>query len=1617
MSLRCELTAYSLGEESGSVTTACPFRYPSLHRPRQGLVFGWFAQFKVGLNEIKSRSMQGTSEAEAESGFLATKEGGSQRHQRRQNHRFNGWKPSKTSTASYDTSAILYALDNPPIPPLVASRQSSKHIHRLRIPSGQFHLAMASNSTPHRTPGTGRPRGRPRGSRSRPSFATPGSVLRIRQSSSSHRPNRSSRAQQTSTTDPGAYKPREERSYTEFHPDFDIEADVQSYDSREIDGSPNGQLPTGVSTSTPGKSNGIQIRIEEVQDEPSAASTPMPSTNGASVADSTTETNGAEPSETSKQGAGSSKGDDESQASSSHETHEQTPNPAMNTPTRRSSRQKDNKEKEKEKFSLTPKPPSQRPMLPMSNIHHNERLSLPVPSYKTITPFQLAETYVDRAMAGVGFQETDYWAKPNTMVRNIGIQDDINEGEARISSVAEDNEEGNTATHTITPGNVEYDMDEQDDKWLTQFNNLRRSQDVPMITREIFEITITKIEKEWYALEKLIPKQSAHAAHVKKGNDDDDEDTSEDSKCQICDDGECENSNAIVFCDGCNIAVHQDCYGVPFIPEGQWLCRRCSLLAPRRENCIFCPNTDGAFKMTDSALWSHLLCAIWIPEVAISNMVYMEPVEGVDLVPKSRWKLHCYICKQRMGACIQCSNKNCYLAFHVTCARKAKLFLSMRQQVPTDPSGATAVGSERSLIFDGSQLKAFCDKHVPSEWRKEYRTDIAIRNVQQYYEDAFYDKEWGDSQYKAITGTSGFGHDHGTPSVPKITLTVGGKRKRPSGGTGNKTIWRLPSGAPVIPQVLYNTIIEAISRFSIRKPKEYVAEICKYWTLKRESRRDASLLKRLQISASANFTSDEVTKKDYSAMYDGEEKLKRRLDFAIKLRHDLERIRLLADDIKKREKEKLRQAECLKEMIDAVYFPVIPILSPILDRAQQLDSKDFFKVEFGQIKQKLSDRQYYTVSQFSRDILSVLTSSVTSRSKFAVVSIPDAPESSLSESGAGTLTAAATPAAVHTANPLENLAPIPVAAVHSTTPKPSKALGDTAGKTAGRILRVIQPMLENAKLQELAMREDPNERMAGEVDERYHEILLERKKRDEEVQAQLAVANAATGDVIATDDTGVDRMDIDNPITSEQQEANDRAAEAALESATATLSQSHLKEDELDLIGIPWYTKPFSPMGATLLSEERWMGMDVVRDMSPLSELDEDAIEMLQRSETPEVVSPMADDDGGGGGASSVGGRSNGSGTKGKNPNRYSAVAGAWIPGTRVSLRTTKGTKRVSYLDAQQQQQLEEQERQEQLQIQQAQIVETPKPKPNGRTGSREVELQQVVVIGSTRSQTKQAIHKAQRRGRGYVWIPTASEANPTGSGNEVMNGFDDEIGSIDSPLTSVPDDPLDLDDDLDDDDLSLDSAEIEGLEGVEGEEHGDVTLNATDINGLQRQAIARPNEDNMETEITNTEFHTPLESVSAPTGRDEEKSVLRAATELIDGANAADQLSKEQTLAAVVAQEPNPSTEASSNSPGKRSTKNSPRQKDNHGGPEAQPTDIQSPTEDVKFDIDQQMNNGNGSAGTTPKKSPSVTSKGKDGVVFTPLPMTTRSRKTLEPETTPTRRGSSRSAVVARKR
>lgn len=49
----------------------------------------------------------------------------------------------------------------------------------------------------------------------------------------------------------------------------------------------------------------------------------------------------------------------------------------------------------------------------------------------------------------------------------------------------------------------------------------------------------------------------------------------DDVVCVICSRPESEPPNEILFCDKCDKGFHQQCYNVPVIPEGDWLCRSC----------------------------------------------------------------------------------------------------------------------------------------------------------------------------------------------------------------------------------------------------------------------------------------------------------------------------------------------------------------------------------------------------------------------------------------------------------------------------------------------------------------------------------------------------------------------------------------------------------------------------------------------------------------------------------------------------------------------------------------------------------------------------------------------------------------------------------------------------------------------------------------------------------------------------------------------------------------------------------------------------------------------------------------------------------------------------------
>jgi NuA3 HAT complex component NTO1 len=110
-------------------------------------------------------------------------------------------------------------------------------------------------------------------------------------------------------------------------------------------------------------------------------------------------------------------------------------------------------------------------------------------------------------------------------------------------------------------------------------------------------------------------------------------------------------------------------------------------------------------------------------------------------------------------------------------------------------------------------------------------------------------------------------------------------------------------------------------------------EACKYWTLKREARRGAALIKRLQLQLD-QFSSMEITRRNFAGMgAAGRPRLKRRIEFAEFLEDEMESLQLLCKTVKEREAEKLKQVMVLRDLLYSIYFPITPLLEPILERA------------------------------------------------------------------------------------------------------------------------------------------------------------------------------------------------------------------------------------------------------------------------------------------------------------------------------------------------------------------------------------------------------------------------------------------------------------------------------------------------------------------------------------------------------------------------------------------------------------------------------------------------------------------------------------------------------------
>ncbi|XP_060035068.1 protein Jade-1 isoform X2 [Erinaceus europaeus] len=261
----------------------------------------------------------------------------------------------------------------------------------------------------------------------------------------------------------------------------------------------------------------------------------------------------------------------------------------------------------------------------------------------------------------------------------------------RPQSTGSDPALGYVDLRALADGVCRYDLNDTDAAWLELTNEEFREMGMPALDEHTMERVLEEFEQRCYDnMNRAIETEEGLGIEY-----------DEDVVCDVCQSPEGEDGNEMVFCDKCNICVHQACYGILKVPEGSWLCRTCALgVQPR---CLLCPKKGGAMKPTRSGTkWVHVSCALWIPEVSIGSPEKMEPITKVSHIPSSRWALLCSLCNDKFGASIQCSVKNCRTAFHVTCAFDRGLEM-------------------KTILADNDEVKfkSYCPKHSSPRQRGE----------------------------------------------------------------------------------------------------------------------------------------------------------------------------------------------------------------------------------------------------------------------------------------------------------------------------------------------------------------------------------------------------------------------------------------------------------------------------------------------------------------------------------------------------------------------------------------------------------------------------------------------------------------------------------------------------------------------------------------------------------------------------------------------------------------------------------------------------------------------------------------------------------------------------------
>ncbi|KAK0423238.1 hypothetical protein QR680_008044 [Steinernema hermaphroditum] len=246
-----------------------------------------------------------------------------------------------------------------------------------------------------------------------------------------------------------------------------------------------------------------------------------------------------------------------------------------------------------------------------------------------------------------------------------------------------------------------YNTDGIDAQWVQIVNRRRAKKRAQLINITNVHAVINELELQVYRSTLQGRRQLFHMAQAAEEDD-------ENAVCDVCRGPDTDSDDEIVFCDGCNLSVHQSCYGITNLPSDVWLCTHCTLRFGKQTSCVLCPTLGGAMKCTaDGTLWAHVACALWIPEVRFLDADRREPIGNLQRVFREKLRMVCSVCEVHQGACIKCTAEGCQNGFHVVCGYRAKLALRIEGDADNN---------------DDVRMTALCRVHTEAE-SKEAASD------------------------------------------------------------------------------------------------------------------------------------------------------------------------------------------------------------------------------------------------------------------------------------------------------------------------------------------------------------------------------------------------------------------------------------------------------------------------------------------------------------------------------------------------------------------------------------------------------------------------------------------------------------------------------------------------------------------------------------------------------------------------------------------------------------------------------------------------------------------------------------------------------------------------------